>query len=173
MRSTLSIFLVLATMALSSPGQKRKSKGGAKSSDEAQIRALEQSFSDAVKDRNVDKIMEVFQPGEKLVVFDLVPPREYVGWDVYKNDWQRFLDTFDGPITFDVNDLSITADGNMAYTRGFPHVAGKMKDGKTADYIARFTHVYRKINGKWLIVHEHVSVPVDMKTGKPDLESKS
>jgi hypothetical protein len=25
---------------------------------------------------------------------------------------------------------------------------------------------YRKTGGKWLVTHEHVSMPVDMKTGK-------
>jgi hypothetical protein len=32
--------------------------------------------------------------------------------------------------------------------------------------------VYRRIHGEWLIVQEHVSVPVDLATGKPDLMSK-
>ena len=36
---------------------------------------------------------------------------------------------------------------------------------------ARVTHVYERINGTWLIVHEHVSVPIDMLTGKPDFQS--
>jgi ketosteroid isomerase-like protein len=36
----------------------------------------------------------------------------------------------------------------------------------------RLTDVLREINGKWLIVHEHVSVPVDVATGKADLTSK-
>jgi len=36
----------------------------------------------------------------------------------------------------------------------------------------RVTDVYRKIKGNWLIVREHVSVPVDLNTGKPDLSSK-
>jgi ketosteroid isomerase-like protein len=40
------------------------------------------------------------------------------------------------------------------------------------DLTVRVTDVYRKINGTWLIVHEHVSVPVDLDTGKPDLSSK-
>jgi hypothetical protein len=30
----------------------------------------------------------------------------------------------------------------------------------------RLTDAYRKINGNWLIVHEHVLVPVDLDTGK-------
>jgi hypothetical protein len=32
--------------------------------------------------------------------------------------------------------------------------------------------VYRKLRGHWLIVQEHVSVPVDLDTGKADLLSK-
>jgi ketosteroid isomerase-like protein len=36
----------------------------------------------------------------------------------------------------------------------------------------RVTDVYKKINGNWLVIHEHVSVPVDLDTGKPDLTSK-
>jgi ketosteroid isomerase-like protein len=36
----------------------------------------------------------------------------------------------------------------------------------------RLTDVLRKVKGKWLIVHEHVSVPVDVATGKADLTSK-
>jgi hypothetical protein len=28
------------------------------------------------------------------------------------------------------------------------------------------------VHGKWLIAQEHVSVPVDLSTGKPDFQSK-
>jgi hypothetical protein len=31
---------------------------------------------------------------------------------------------------------------------------------------------FKKIDGKWLIAHTHVSFPVDMRTGKADMESK-
>jgi len=34
------------------------------------------------------------------------------------------------------------------------------------------TDIYRKINGKWLIIHEHISVPVDLTTNKADLAAK-
>jgi ketosteroid isomerase-like protein len=44
--------------------------------------------------------------------------------------------------------------------------------GQPIDLTVRATDVYRKIKGNWLIVHEHVSVPVDLDTGKPDLSSK-
>jgi hypothetical protein len=40
---------------------------------------LEQNFSDAVKARDFDTIMANYQPGQKLFVFDVTPPREYMG----------------------------------------------------------------------------------------------
>jgi ketosteroid isomerase-like protein len=42
------------------------------------------------------------------------------------------------------------------------------------DMVARVTDVYRKTDGKWLIVQEHVSVPIDFSSGKPmpDMMSK-
>jgi hypothetical protein len=32
--------------------------------------------------------------------------------------------------------------------------------------------VYGKVDGRWLIVHQHLSFPVDLDTGKPDFTSK-
>jgi ketosteroid isomerase-like protein len=44
--------------------------------------------------------------------------------------------------------------------------------GQPIDMVVRVTDGYRKVDGNWLIAHEHVSVPVDFATGKPDLMSK-
>ncbi len=46
------------------------------------------------------------------------------------------------------------------------------KQGKKLDLTVRVTDVYKKAQGRWSIVHEHVSVPVDLDSGKPDLSSK-
>jgi ketosteroid isomerase-like protein len=145
----------------------------AKSNDEAQIKALEQTFQEAFKAKDVDAIMKVYAPGDQLFVFDVVPPRQYVGSDAYKKDWEDTFAAFDGPVTFELTDLAITTDGHgLAYGHSIQHVTGKMKGGDPLDLTVRVTDVYKKIGGKWLIVHEHVSVPVDLQTGKPDLQSK-
>ena len=47
-----------------------------------------------------------------------------------------------------------------------------MPDGSPGEITVRVSDVYRKIGGKWLIVQEHVSVPVDLATAKPDMMSK-
>lgn len=173
MRGALYLCVAVLTLAVVGPAQTSKAtSSGGKSSDEAAICTLEKNFSDAVKAKDVDKIMASYEPGQKLVVFDVIPPREYVGWDAYKKDWQEFLSTFSGPVTFEISGLEVTAAGNLGYGYSFQHVAGKTTDGNQSDITVRVTDVYRKTGGKWLIVHEHISVPVDLKTGKADLQSK-
>ena len=69
-------------------------------------------------------------------------------------------------------DLAIAADRNLAYSHSIQHVSGTDTRGKPFDLTVRVTEVCRRIGGHWLIEHEHVSVPVDLETDKPDLASK-
>ncbi len=148
-------------------------RGNGPSKNEQEIRALEDRFAAAVKAKDVEAIMKAYAPGAELVVFDVVPPRQYVGVDAYKKDWQEFFAGNTGPIDqFELTDLSITADAKLAYGHSIQHLVATQKDGSKLDLTVRVTDCYRKIDGKWLITHEHVSVPVDLATGKADLSSK-
>ena len=143
-----------------------------RSDDQAEIKALVQRLADATKARDINAIMAYYVPDESLFVFDAVPPRQYVGAKAYRKDWEDFLAVFSGPIQVEVNDWSISTEGNLGYGHGLFRVTGTGKDGKAMDITVRVTDVYRKIDGKWLAVHEHVSWPVDLATGQADLSSK-
>jgi len=162
----LSIALALGAIAVSS-----NVSAGAALSEKAQIEALENRFAAAFNAKDVDAIMKAYVPDQSLFVFDLVPPRQYVGAAAYRKDWQDFLATFKGPIKFAISDLDIYASGRLGYSHCIQHVTGTDTKGTPVDFTVRVTDVYRKIKGDWLIVHEHVSVPVNMDTGKPDLNS--
>jgi len=144
----------------------------AKSGDDAQIKALEARFADAVRAKDVDAIMKCYVPDDTLFVFDVVPPRQYVGATAYRKDWADFLKTFSGPVKFDISDLAVSNDGTLGYGHSAQHIVGKDAKGQPIEYTVRASDVYRKIGGQWLIVMEHVSVPVDMDTLKPDMMSK-
>lgn len=144
----------------------------AQSGDEAQIRALEDRFAAAFRAKNVDAIMANYEHSGDLVVFDVIPPRQYVGWDAYKKDWQDFFGSVGPFAVFEITGLTVHAEGNLAWSYSFQHYRVEMKGGGSRDATVRVTDVYRKIGGRWLIVHEHVSVPVDPETGKGDMESK-
>jgi ketosteroid isomerase-like protein len=66
------------------------------------------------------------------------------------------------------------SDGKIGYGHSIQQVSGTGTDGTPMNMVARVTDVYRKIDGKWLIVQEHVSVPIDFSAGKPmpDMMSK-
>ena len=146
----------------------------AQSNDEKAISALEDHFAAAVNAKDVDAIMKVYVPGNDLFVFDVSVPRQYVGWDAYKKDWRDFLALYRGPVKFTISDLSVMSDGKLAYSHSIQSVSGTGTDGSSMDIVVRVTDVYRKIDGKWLIVQEHISVPIDFSQGKmvPDTMSK-
>jgi ketosteroid isomerase-like protein len=126
----------------------------------------------SIKVKDLDGIMSVYIPGDSLFVFDVIPPRQYIGAHAYAADWYSVLAGFSGPIKADITDLSITSNDNLAFAHSIQHFTGIDRGGKNIEWTLRVTDCYRKINGKWLIVHEHYSVPVDLKTAKADLTSK-
>jgi len=169
----LALFLGTLAVVLFAYGVALRSYAQKKTSDEAEIKALEDRYASAFMAKDVEAIMKGYAPGADLVVFDLVPPLQYVGFDAYKKDWEQFFALFPGQIVaFEIKDLSITTDGKLGYGHSIQHTVMTKKDGSKMDLMVRVTDCYSKINGKWLITHEHDSLPVDLDTGKADLGSK-
>jgi ketosteroid isomerase-like protein len=136
------------------------------------IRALYQSYMEALNKKDVAKIMSFYVPGSDLFVFDVTPPRQHVGWADYKKDWEDLFAAFPGPLHHELSDLNVTTSGTMAVSHYV--VAGYFTgpDSARLTVAVRVTDALRRMGGKWLIFQEHVSVPVDLATGKADLLSK-
>jgi ketosteroid isomerase-like protein len=149
-----------------------KMQGTAALDDEAAIRALEDRFAAAFNAGDIDAMMKNYIPGKSLVVFDVVLPRQHLGADAYRMAWKGFFSHFTGRPKITIADLSVTVEGNLGFSHSIQHVIGTDTQGHSVDRTVRVTDGYRKIGGNWLIVLEHVSVPVDVTTGKPDLTSK-
>jgi ketosteroid isomerase-like protein len=167
----LALLLFVASAAL---GQAQPAKAPASSatSDRAVIEELESNYVDAFNRRDVNGIMANYARGKALFVFDAVPPREYPSWDDYKRDWEGLFAAYPGPATDKMSELSITVVGPMAYAHHVEDTTFTQKDGTKKEAVVRVTDVFRKMNGKWLIVQEHVSFPVDITTGQADMMSK-
>lgn len=140
--------------------------------EKAAIEALEKQYNDAFNAKDLKTIMSCYAPGKGLFVFDAVPPREYPSWDAYKKDWESLLAAYPGPLSNAISEQSITVVGSVAYGHNIQTGFFTKKDGTRVDLVIRVTDVYRKMKGKWLIVQEHVSFPVDIDSGKADLLSK-
>lgn len=66
---------------------------------------------------------------------------------------------------FDV--VAADVSGDLAYTVGYEHNNVEV-DGKPTNYTLRVTHVYRRENGTWKVVHRHANQsPDDQDAGEP------
>lgn len=139
--------------------------------DEAAIEALEQRFVAAFRLKDVAQIMTCFSPS--IVVFDLSTPRQHAGHAAYAADWAGMFAHVAGDLAVELEDRTLTTNGSdLAFGHMIVHVSGRKLDGGTIEHRARVTHVYEKAGGSWRIVHEHISVPIDMATGQPDFQSR-
>jgi ketosteroid isomerase-like protein len=146
--------------------QDMKTEATVASEDEAAIRAVHDNFSAAFDAGDIDAMMKNYVPDKSFVIFDVVPRKEYRGAETYREDWVDFFSHFKGNPRVEISDLAITVDGNVGFSHSFQHVTGIDKQGIPVDRWVLVTDGYRKIGGKWLIALEHVSIPVDLRTGK-------
>ena len=56
------------------------------------------------------------------------------------------------------------ASGDLAYTLGYEHFSFSMDGGPIQPITLRVTHLYRREDGEWKVVHRHADVPP---TGQP------
>lgn len=169
MKSLTLLFALSGTVAITGIYEARVQ---AHSDDKAEISAVEQRVVEGFQAKDVDKIMSCYVPDESLFVFDVVPPREYVGAKAYRKDWEDLFAQFPGPAEADMSDLKVFVQGTMGYAHLISHSVLTDKHGKKTESNVRTTDVFRKTGGNWLIVHEHNSVPVDLATGKADMMAK-
>ena len=171
-RSWFLVGILVVVFGVAAAPLRVYAQANAAANDKADIEALEKRYIDAFNARDLKGIMACYAPGKSLFVFDAVPPRAYPSWDAYKRDWESLFSAYPGPLSYAISEQSITVVGSVAYGHNIQTGYFTRKDGSRVDVVVRVTDVYRKIKDKWLIVHEHVSFPVDIDSGKADLLSK-
>lgn len=138
--------------------------------DEAAIRELIDRFANAFRNKDVNGVMSAF--AKDIVSFDIIPPLQTVGAETFVTHWQEFFESHQGPIHVEFPDIRIITGGDVAFSYGVHRIKGTLKNGQPTDWWLRWTACYRKTNGKWLIVHEQVSVPIDLRSGKAMMDLK-
>lgn len=131
---------------------------------EALIRQRVDDLVKAVRSKNIDGVMSLYAPD--IVSFDIVPPLRYAGSEEKRREWQRTFAAYRDPIHYEARELTIAADGELGFVHSVNHVTGTLANGHTTDLWLRWTACFRRINGTWLIVHDHVSVPADLEHGQ-------
>jgi len=140
------------------------------SSEKAQIQTIIDGWASSVRNKDSNGLIAGFAPDALL--FDLINPLRYLGANAAKKRAEEWLSSFQGPVDYEVRDLDITAGDDVAFCHSLNRVSGIKADGQKIDMWWRATVCFRKFVGKWMVSHEHSSVPFDMKSGKASLDLK-
>lgn len=138
--------------------------------NEAEVRQLLDRWVKAFRAKDIDGVMAVYAPGTAVVAFDVVPPLERVGNKPYRKNYEDFFAMYEGPLECEFRNLRIVAGKDVAFIHSLERVGGTLKGAQKSDLWLRATSGLRKMNGKWLIIHDHISVPADFETGKAALD---
>ena len=108
------------------------------------------------------------------VRFDIAPifgALRYFGAENKRRAWQEAFATFSGPFSYELHELNVTTQGEeLAFVHSFNHVRAALASGQITEMWVRWTACFRRIDGDWLVVHDHVSVPADLEHGRAVLD---
>lgn len=138
--------------------------------DESQIRMLIENRVKAVQAKDINAA--VSHHARDVLMFDLVNPLRYSGSDMVRARTQEWFTLYDGSIGYEIRDLSITTGNDVAFCHYLYHVIGIRTDGANVSMWVRATLCLRKIDGTWMVTHDHESVPFDPESGKASLDLK-
>lgn len=135
---------------------------------EAEIGGALEDWAKAVQAKDIAGIVAHYAPD--IVAYDAVLALAFEGLEAYRAHWEACFTMCEGPMLFELHEPCIAADGKIAFCHCLVRCGGVGADGKEQTGWMRMTACYRRGNERWLIVHEHFSVPFDMTTGKALLE---
>lgn len=135
-----------------------------------QIEQLLGDWEKAVRDKDIDAVMACYTPD--VVSFDMMPPLQCDGAEAYRKNWQLGFEMCQGEGDFETRDLNIAASSDVAFCHRLNRMSGTTADGQEFDCWTRWTVCFRRVNGRWLIAHEHISVPLDMETNQGLMDLK-
>lgn len=106
-----------------------------------------------------------------IVLYDFVTPLQYKGAKAVRSHLDSgFQDAKDLKGKF--VELKVFADEKLGIAHSLQYFTWKDKEGKAMEGTFRVTDVFHKVDGKWKLIHSHVSVPVDPATEKGQMNLK-
>ena len=147
MRRALFSILMLLTLSATAAAQ------------DAPTKATLQAVCDAWASRDVPRAAQFYDQTPGDVFFD-VAPLKYVGFAEYGKAMTEFYRNIKA-LSFRLNDDSEihSVDATNAWSTATVQLSETTVDDKHHEGTARWTAIWQKKGGRWVIVHDHFSVP--------------
>jgi ketosteroid isomerase-like protein len=121
--------------------------------------------------QDLDRMMSFYS--EDIYSYDLMAAptgdglaMAFDGEASWRQNWISLFGMFDDDLVITINNLTVYQQGDLATVRGLTRLEGTLVGGPFVDMWVRETNVLRRVNDRWLVLHDHVSVPIDFATGQ-------
>ncbi|MGA8764679.1 MAG: nuclear transport factor 2 family protein [Candidatus Sulfotelmatobacter sp.] len=153
---TLSLFLL--TLTVSSFAQPAKSAAKKSSAGSAPDKAYLQKLLAGWSAMDTAGMTQYYVQGD-YTFFDIAPLK-YRNWTEYQNGVAGLLKNYASfKLTLN-DDAQIHREGDVVWSSATVEEDAVTTAGKHEMATMRWTVIFQKIEGKWLIVHEHTSEPL-------------
>jgi uncharacterized protein (TIGR02246 family) len=154
MKSTFTLlFMAMLTLSLS------RGQGTDLTAERASISSLCDQYSKAWTTEDINLFSSLFDHSGDLVIFD--GSSTYNGWEAWKTKLESsFPSAQDVEVSFRDHKIRVNDAGDAAFLTAKEDVS-YVENGKSFNFKGmRVTWILVKMEGKWVIIHGHWSVPV-------------
>lgn len=155
-KRVLTVLLCVLALSFSSFAASKSKKKAAASG--APDKAYLQKILDGWSAMNVANMTQYYDQGE-YNFFDIAPLK-YSNWAEYQKGVAEILKGYKSLKLTLNDDTQIHTDGNLTWTTTTVKEDALTTAGKHEMAALRWTLIFEKQAGKWMIVHEHMSEPL-------------
>jgi ketosteroid isomerase-like protein len=128
-----------------------------------EIRQVHEDWFAASHRKDLDASMAPIN--ESIVSYEHSVPLQYTSIDDIREECRRGFDLAGEDFMWTVPNLRIVADGDVAVAWGLNRMTDRLPDGSEVTTWSRGTRVFQRCEGRWTMIHQHVSFPFDPATG--------
>jgi len=122
------------------------------------IRDILEKWARDTRTNRQDCILEHHKPD--ALIFDVLPPIQYEGVKAYRDSWDEWQPETTGSMTFEFEQLEVTAGSDVGFAHGLIRCGGTTTGGHTFRDLVRATFCLVKLDDRWRIAHQHISKPI-------------
>jgi ketosteroid isomerase-like protein len=134
----------------------------------AEITALQKRFVQAqefgeAKPLDIERIMSFYALA--CVLWDVVTPLQFAGEQAIRENVAELFGSLRS-LSIKLRELAVHGDRQFAVARCILELTAIGARGGTSRMTCRITECWQKENGQWRIIHEHASMPGDLRGGQ-------
>ncbi len=136
-----------------------------------EVAAARAAWLEAFASQDLDRMMSFYV--DDIYTYDLMAaPTDdglamaFDGGAIWRQNWIKFFGMFADDLVITIDDLTVYQQGDLATVYGLTRLEGTIEGGPYVDMWVRETNLLRRVEDRWLVVHDHVSVPFDFATGQ-------